>query len=127
MKGKLALSFVLTLLGFSLATGAAFATEDAGDAQVTQNPVLAPTSDASGPSEPETIEAGIPEPVEQCGSCTGTLGLYVDPSCQTCNVNETACRQACSSRGGVAVFQCGGGGIYCECNDGAYDDCTCVD
>ena len=58
-------------------------------------------------------------------SCTGTLGLFVSPTCLTCNVNRSACEDACFHRGGVKRFRCGGGGIYCECNDGAYDSCGC--
>ena len=59
------------------------------------------------------------------GSCVGTLGYFISPACQACPLNQGDCQSACSSRGGVDYFSCGGGGIECVCNDGAYDSCGC--
>lgn len=75
------------------------------------------------PEVPEPFHEG--ERIEACAGCTGTLGTFIDPSCRTCNVNESACELACESHGGVAAFSCGAAGIYCECEDGVYDSCGC--
>lgn len=94
----------------------------------------APTAGIPGSEAPLPGAESVPEvperfpesePIEACAGCSGTLGHFIEPSCHTCGVNEISCGTACNSHGGVAVFSCGGQGIYCECEDGAYDSCGC--
>jgi len=78
------------------------------------------------PVDPTDPNMGIPQPKEQCGSCTGTLGYFLDNRCGACGAKQYECASGCQDHGGVATFTCDTNGLYCECNDGLYDDCGCL-
>ena len=119
----------LSALALTLVVSVAVADEPASRAVEQQATASNQTDEVKSESSSETtidlVEIGIPEPSDQCGNCSGTLGFFLDPSC-ICPGKEDECALACEGHGGVEDFHCGNNELYCECQDGAYDDCGCV-
>jgi len=81
----------------------------------------------TAPAKPADPNVGIPAPKKQCGTCSGTLGHFLENKCPGgCDRKAIGCNNACDSHGGVAIFNCDDNGLYCECNDGTYDSCGCL-